>query len=62
MSLCGYVLYIQLKKWFIKFGATGSLIYWRSEPHSDILLTTVSFMISTFNTFNSCRGQIAMFM
>ena len=25
MSLCGYVLYIQLKKWYVKFGATGSL-------------------------------------
>ena len=25
MSLCGYVLYIQLKKWYVKFGAKGSL-------------------------------------
>ena len=25
MSLCGYVLSIQLKKWYVKFGATGSL-------------------------------------
>ena len=27
MSLCGYVLYIQLKKWYVKFGATGSLSF-----------------------------------
>ena len=23
--LCGDVLYIQIKKWYVKFGATGSL-------------------------------------
>ena len=41
MSLCGYVLYIQLKKWYVKFGATGSLkrkkeneiIYINCESH-----------------------------
>ena len=25
MCLCGDVLYIQIKKWYVKFGATGSL-------------------------------------
>ena len=25
MFLCGDVLYIQIKKWYVKFGATGSL-------------------------------------
>ena len=25
MCLCGNVLYIQIKKWYVKFGATGSL-------------------------------------
>ena len=25
MSLCGDILYIQIKNWYVKFGATGSL-------------------------------------
>ena len=59
MFLCGDVLYIQIKKWYVKFGATGSL--------SAVRITTTSWgwggggLLLQFAAYRKYLGITSMF-
>ena len=53
MFLCGDVLYIQIKKWYVKFGATGSLMHvLRAVSAPCAVSTWRTQCVRHFNTFS----------
>ena len=56
MFLCGDVLYIQIKKWYVKFGATGSLSFCLSKfnfPKLQCIQNSAPRIISNTSRYTS---------
>ena len=66
MFLCGDVLYIQIKKWYVKFGATGSLSLFCLLVCAILLFTLLIFekflspfiFVSVYLCVHPCTGHM----